>query len=149
MEAELKEAIADEEKAVAGYLDIKAANEKEMGEHAKMRDMEAHEISEAVGKLNDDDALDVLKSLPSSLVQTVGFLQKADAKASRARKTQAILEGVALKAKEVHLILVIYTLGSKLKMKSGTFEEIRNGKGRAARGAGRLELRCSSGLLPR
>merc|ERR1719156_406605 len=107
MEAELKEAIADEEKAVAGYLDLKASKEKdcatkekEMGERAKMRAMEVTAISEAIGILNDDDALDVFKkSLPSSLVQTVGFLQKGDAKASRARKAQALLSQVAVNAK--------------------------------------------------
>merc|ERR1719160_1453944 len=88
--------------------------------------MEVTAISEAIGILNDDDALDVFKkSLPSSFVQTVGFLQKGDAKASRARKAQAILEGVASKAKDVHLNLVLYTLGSKLKMKSGAFEEVK------------------------
>merc|ERR1719281_2104944 len=97
-----------------------------MAERTKMRNMEITAISEAIGILNDDDALDVFKkSLPSSFVQTVGFLQKGDAKATRARKAQAILAGVALKAKDVHLNLVLYTLGSKLKMKSGAFEEVK------------------------
>merc|ERR1719214_136223 len=177
-----REAIADEEKAIAGYGDLKASKEKEvemateaietkmaragelavsvvqtkdaledeteeaaettkflatlekdcatkekeMAERTKMRTMEITAISEAIGILNDDDALDVFKkALPSSFVQTVGFLQKGDSKASRARKAQAILEGVALKAKDVHLNLVLYTLGSKLKMKSGAFEEVK------------------------
>ena len=44
-------------------------------------------------------------------------LQKADAKASRARKAQATLEGLALRAKNVHLSRVIYILGSMLMMK--------------------------------
>merc|ERR550514_142613 len=89
--------------------------------------MEITAISEAIGILNDDDALDVFKkALPSSFVQTVGFLQKGDTKASRARKAQAILAGIAGQAKDVHLNLVLYTLGSKLKMKStGGFDEVK------------------------
>jgi len=182
MEAELKEAIADEEKAVAGYGDLKASKEKEiemateaietkmgragelavsvvqskdaledaneeaadttkflatlekdcatkeaeMAERTKMRTMEITAISEAIGILNDDDALDVFKkSLPSSFVQTVGFLQKADAKASSAKKAQALLAGIAGKANDVHLNLMLYTMNSKLKLKSGAFEEVK------------------------
>merc|ERR1719299_157070 len=182
MEAELKEAIADEEKAVAGYGDLKASKEKEiemateaietkmgragelavsveqskdaledeteeaaetskflttlekdcatkeadMAERTKMRTMEITAISEAIGILNDDDALDVFKkALPSSFAQTVGFLQKGDSKASRARKAQALLAGVAGKTKDVHLNLMLYSLNSKLKMKSGAFEEVK------------------------
>jgi hypothetical protein len=182
MEAELKEAIADEEKAVAGYNDLKASKEKEvemateaietkmgragelavsvvqtkdaledaneeaadttkflstlekdcatkeaeMAERTKMRNMEISAISEAIGILNDDDALDVFKkAMPSSFVQTVGFLQKGDAKASRARKAQALLQGIAGKTNDVHLNLMLYTLGSKLNMKSGKFEEVK------------------------
>merc|ERR1719456_360548 len=182
MEAELKEAIADEEKAVAGFNDLKASKEKEiemateaietkmardgelavsvvqtkdaledaqeeaadttkflatlekdfatkeadMAERTKMRTMEITAISEAIGILNDDDALDVFKkALPSSFAQTVGFLQKGDSKASRAQKAQALLAGVAGKTKDVHLNLMLYSLNSKLKMKSGKFEEVK------------------------
>merc|ERR1719327_985165 len=182
MEASLKEAIADEEKAVAGYGDLKASKEKEiemateaietkmaragelavsvvqskdaledaqeeaadttkflatlekdcatkeaeMAERVKMRNMEITAISEAIGILNDDDALDVFKkALPSSFVQTVGFLQKADERASRARKSQALLAAVASKTKDTHLNLILYTLTSKLKLKSsGGFDEV-------------------------
>merc|ERR550537_1528559 len=182
MEAELKEAVEDEEKAIAGYGDLKASKEKEiemateaietkmaragelavsvvqskdaledaqeeaadttkflatlekdcatkeaeMAERVKMRNMEITAISEAIGILNDDDALDVFKkALPSSFVQTVGFLQKGDSKASRAQKAQALIAGVAGKTKDVHLNLLLYTLNSKLKMKSGAFEEVK------------------------
>merc|ERR1719355_74575 len=155
MEASLKEAIADEDKAVAGFADLKgskekevemateaietktaragelavsvvqtkdaledtaaeaaeteksiaqldaqcATKEKEWAERCKMRTMEVEAISEAIGILNDDDALDVFKkAVPSALVQgSVGFLQRADGKASRAHKAQAILAGVAHK----------------------------------------------------
>merc|ERR1719310_893052 len=182
MEAELKEAIAAEEKAIAGFGELKASKEKEiemateaietkmgragelavsvvqtkdaledateeaaettkflstlekdcatkekeMAERTKMRNMEITAISEAIGILNDDDALDVFKkALPSSFVQTVGFLQKADERASRARKSQALLAAVASKTKDTHLNLLLYTLGSKLKLKSaGGFEDV-------------------------
>merc|ERR1719316_980147 len=97
-----------------------------MAERTKMRNMEITAISEAIGILNDDDALDVFKkALPSSFAQTVGFLQKGDSKASRARKAQALIAGVAGKAKDVHLNLMLYTLGSKLKLKSsGGFDDV-------------------------
>merc|ERR1719327_2463398 len=132
MEAELKDAVASEEKSIAGFGDLKASKEKEiemateaietkmgragelavsvvqikdaledaneetadtqkflatlesdcatkekeMAERTKMRNMEITAISEAIGILNDDDSLDVFKkALPSSFVQTVGFLQ--------------------------------------------------------------------------
>jgi len=182
MEAELKEAIADEEKSVAGFNDLKGSKEKEIemateaietkmaragelavsvvqtkdaledandeaaetqkfmvtlekdcatkeadnAERTKMRNMEITAISEAIGILNDDDALDVFKkSMPSSFVQTVGFLQRGEATASRARKAQALIAGVAGKAKSAHLNLLLYTLGSKLKLKSaGGFDDV-------------------------
>merc|ERR1719156_155870 len=144
MEAELKDVIAEEEKSIAGFGDLKASKEKEiemateaietkmaregelavsvvqtkdaledaneeaaetqkflatlekdcatkekeMAERTKMRNMEITAISEAIGILNDDDALDVFKkSLPSSLVQygKVGFLQQKGGPASRAQ----------------------------------------------------------------
>jgi len=182
MEAELKEAIAAEEKAIAGFSDLKASKEKEIemateaietkmgragdiavsvvqskdaledaqdaaadatkflatlekdcadagkkhAESTKLRSMEISAISDAIGILNDDDALDVFKkALPSSFVQTVGFLQQADAKASRARKAQAIIAGLAGKTKNVQLNLMLYTFSSKLKLKStGGFDDV-------------------------
>jgi len=181
MEAELKDAIAEEEKSVAGFGDLKASKEKEIemateaietkmsrageiavavvqsqdaledaneeaadntaflatlekdcadktkdqAERDKLRSQEIAAISEAIGILNDDDALDVFKkALPSSFVQT-NFLQRGDSKASKSRKAQAILAGVAGKAKDARLNLVLYTLGSKLKMKSaGGFDDV-------------------------
>merc|ERR1719359_1461099 len=184
MEASLKEAIADEEKAAAGYADLKASKEKEVemateaietktarsgelavsvvqtkdaledniqeaadtdkfiaqldaqcatkekewAERCKMRAMEVEAISEAISILNDDDALDVFKkAISSALVQEgqVGFLQRADGKASRAHKAQAILAAVARKYDSSTLKLLLYTLNSKLKLKSaGGFDEV-------------------------
>jgi len=183
MEAELKEAIATEEKSVAGFADLKASKEKEiemateaietkmtrdgelavsivqtkdaledaqeeaadttkflatlekdcgdkekdMAARTAMRNQEIAAISEAIGILNDDDSLDVFKkALPSSFVQQVGFLQKEDAMASRTRKAEALLAGVAGKHKDVHINLMLYTLRSKLKIKtSGGFDEVK------------------------
>merc|ERR1719213_1584453 len=183
MEAELKEAIADEEKAVAGYGDLKASKEKEIemateaietkmaragelavsivqtkdaledtteeladtekfvaqlaaqcatkekqwAERCKMRSMEISAISEAIEILNDDDALDVFKkALPSSLIQNqVGFLQRTNAKASKVHKAQAILATAASKYNNVNMRLILYTMNSKLKLKSaGGFDEV-------------------------
>merc|ERR1719420_573335 len=181
MEAELKDAIAEEEKSIAGFGDLKASKEKEIemateaietkmgraGELAvavvqskdaledaeeeaadttkflatlekdcatktkdqaardELRATEISAISDAIGILNDDDALDVFKkALPSSFAQT-NFLQRSDSKASRVQKAQALLAGVAGKAKDVHLNLLLYTASSKLKMKSAAFEEVK------------------------
>merc|ERR1719515_459555 len=177
MEASLKEAIADEDKAVAGCADLKASKEKEVemateaietktvragelavsvvqtkdgaedaaaeaaetekfiatlesqcatkekewAERSKARAMEVEAISEAISILNDDDALDVFKkAVPSALVQDgkVGFLQRAGAKASRGHKAQAILASVANKYKSAPLKLLLYSMNSRLKLKS-------------------------------
>merc|ERR1719146_27907 len=157
MEAELKEAIADEEKAVAGFADLKASKEKEiemateaietkmarageiavsvvqsadaledakeeaadttkflatlekdcatkekeMAERSKLRSMEIAAISDAIGILNDDDALDVFKkAAPSALVQApVGLLQRSTHKASKGKRAQSILAHVAAEYK--------------------------------------------------
>jgi len=181
MEAELKEAVASEEKSIAGFMDLKASKEKEVemateaietkmgragevavsvvqsqdaledakeeaadntaflatlekdcatksaeqAERDKVRSQEIAAISDAIGILNDDDALDVFKkALPSALMQT-NFLQRSDSKASRSHKAQAILSAVAGKTKDVKLNLLLYTVGSKLKNKStGGFDDV-------------------------
>eukprot|EP00746_Dinoflagellata_sp_MGD_P158291 gnl/MRDRNA2_/MRDRNA2_86441_c0_seq15.p1 gnl/MRDRNA2_/MRDRNA2_86441_c0~~gnl/MRDRNA2_/MRDRNA2_86441_c0_seq15.p1 ORF type:complete len:685 (+),score=247.00 gnl/MRDRNA2_/MRDRNA2_86441_c0_seq15:79-2133(+) len=181
MEAELKEAIDEEAKAVAGFTDLKASKEKEIemateavetkmaraGELAvsvvqtkdaledekeemadtqkflaqlesecgtkekewaarsATRSQEIAAISEAIGILNDDDALDVFKkAMPSSFIEQSGsFLQKNDAKASRFQKAQAILAGIP--HKDQHTQLFLYTLNLKLKQKSaGAYDEV-------------------------
>merc|ERR1719456_1072690 len=176
MEANLKEAIADEEKAIAGYGDLKASKEKEVevateaietktgrsgeiavsvvqtkdsledtqaeladvekflvqlatecatkegewAERQKMRAEEVKAISEAISILNDDDALDVFKKArPSALVQEeLGFLQKSNGPATKAKKAQAIIAAAAKKANSNQLNLLLYTLNSQLKMSS-------------------------------
>jgi len=175
MEAELKEAIADEEKAIAGFNDLKgsketeievateaietktarsgeiavsvvqtkdsledtqdeladvekfaaqletecATKEKEFAEASKVRAEEVKAISEAISILNDDDALDVFKKArPSALMQEpeLGFLQKSNNLASKAKKAQAVLAIAASKAHSAQLNALLYTLNSKLKL---------------------------------
>merc|ERR1719454_1472037 len=176
MEASLKEAIADEEKAIAGFGDLKASKNKEIevateaietktsrsGELAvsvvqtkdaledtqvevadtqkfiaqlesecatkekewavrqKMRAEEISAISEAIGILNDDDALDVFKkAVPSALMQDeVGFLQRSNGLASAAQKAQTMLATAAGKFNDEQLKLLLFTLNSKLKLGS-------------------------------
>merc|ERR1719160_713961 len=176
MEAELKEAIASEEKAIAGFADLKASKEKEIemateaietktgrsgeiavsvvqtkdsledttdeladvqkllsqlatecktkeaewAETEKIRAEEVKAISEAISILNDDDALDVFKKArPSALIQEqLGFLQKSDSPASKAKKAQALIAAVAKKSPSTQLSLLMFTLNSKLKMSS-------------------------------
>merc|ERR1719305_382313 len=176
MEAELKEAIASEEKAIAGFADLKASKEKEIemateaiesktgrsgevavsivqtkdaledtkeelgdvekfitqlatecatkekewAEKSKIRAEEVKAISEAISILNDDDALDVFKKArPSALVQDqLGFLQKSNGPASKAKRAQAIIAAAAKKANNAGLNLLLYTLNSHLKMSS-------------------------------
>merc|ERR1719316_1689945 len=115
-----KEELTDTEKFVAQLASQCATKEKEWAERCKMRSMEISAISEAIGILNDDDALDVFKkALPSSLVQKqVGFLQRANGKASRARKAQAILAAAAGKSSNVNMRLLLFTMNSKMKLKS-------------------------------
>jgi len=184
MEADLKDAIAEEEKSVAGFNELKssketeiemateaveskmaragelavsvvqtqdalddaqqevvdtekfastlvkecATKEAEMAERSKMRSMEVSAISEAIGILNDDDALDVFKkAVPSALVQNggMGFLQRTNTKAGRAHKAVTILAFSAAKSQSVQMKMILYTLRSKLKLKSkGGFDEV-------------------------
>jgi len=124
-----QEEVVDTQKFLATLESECATKEKEMAERSKMRAMEIQAVSEAIGILNDDDALDVFKkAIPSAFVQTpvVGFLQKCDTKASRAHKARAILAMTTSRANNVHMKLLLYTVASKLKSKSkGGFDEVK------------------------
>merc|ERR1719487_1246306 len=120
-----KDALEDaiEEIANAGkYAEQLAAQcaekEKEWALRQKMRAEEISAISEAIGILNDDDALDVFKkAVPSALVQDqVGFLQRSNGLASATQKAQAMLATAAAKNNDQHLNLILFTLNSKLKL---------------------------------
>merc|ERR1719473_2280768 len=112
---------ADTTKFLATLEKDCATKEKEMAERQKMRSMEIAAISDAIGILNDDDALDVFKkAVPSasfSQVAKVGLLQQSTHRASKAKRAQSILAHVANQYKQPVVKLILYTLNSKLKSK--------------------------------
>jgi len=113
---ELKEA----EKYGAELKEQCTVKEKDYAANAKVRADEVAAISEAIGILNDDDALDVFKkALPSSLVQEgQSFLQRSQGHASRPRKAQAILATLASRNPSPQMDLMLFSLSSKLKLVS-------------------------------
>jgi len=176
MEAELKESVSSEEKAITGFGELKASKQQEVemateaietktqrsgevavsvvqtkdgledtqneladvqkflsqletecatkeaenAERSKVRAEEVKAISQAVSVLNDDDALDVFKKArPSALNQEeLGFLQRSNTLATKAKKAQAILSAAAKKANSPQLNILLFTLTSKLNTAS-------------------------------
>jgi len=101
-----------------------ASKEKEYADAAKLRAEEVSAISAAIGILNDDDALDVFKKT-ASFAQAPVLLQSAHRKASKAKTAQAMLARIANKYSSVPVKLMLYTLNSKLKLKSkGGMDEV-------------------------
>merc|ERR1719335_429630 len=124
---------AQEEIANAGkYAEQLAAQcatkEKEMAQRVKARAEEIAAISDAIGILNDDDALDVFKKSTASAsfaqVAKVGLLQQSTHRASKSKKAQSILAHIANQYKHPTLKLILYTLNSKLKLKQKNFGEV-------------------------
>jgi hypothetical protein len=118
---------ADTEKFVATLKEQCGTKEKEFAELTKMRTMEVAAISDAIGILNDDDALDVFKkAIPSALIQN-SFLQKAGKKTTVLQKVQGLL-AAGSKFKSPQLSLLLFSLRSKLRMQQRAgvmkFEEI-------------------------
>merc|ERR1719281_1421702 len=76
--------LADGQKFLAGLMKACPVQEKLFAEHEQTRAAEVSAISDAIGVLNDDDALDVFKkAAPSALLQEsaagvrrYGFLQR-------------------------------------------------------------------------
>merc|ERR1719316_1748512 len=187
MEANLKEAVAEEEKAVASFGELSASKGKEVeiasesiesktvrtgqlavsiaqatndledtkeelddgtkyadqlktqcaekeksyDAESKTRNAEISAISEAIGILNDDDALDVFKkAVPSASMVQQGqaFLQRSMHRASKPRRVQAILQDISSRHTTPQMNLMLYTLSSKIKHsnkgKVQKFEEI-------------------------
>merc|ERR1719235_2652159 len=112
-----------------------AAKKKEWDSRCKARSDELAAIGEAIGILNDDDALDVFKkAVPSALVQTdtgsamgygyhhhknmftgeMVFLQTRVKPAAALQKVQAIL--AASSSKSTGIGLLMFTLKSKLRL---------------------------------
>merc|ERR1719331_2461664 len=89
-----------------------------------LRNDEIAAISHAIGILNDDDSLDVFKkAMPSSLLQSVGFLQQNGGHASALKRAQALLAVSASSAstsgglgEQLHLLL--FTVRSKLRLQA-------------------------------
>merc|ERR1719487_221011 len=101
-----------------------ATKEKEFAAAAKLRAEEISAISAAIGILNDDDALDVFKKT-ASFAQAPVLLQSTRHKASKAKTAQAMLASIANKYSSVPMKLMLYTLNSKLKLKSkGGMDEV-------------------------
>jgi len=104
-----------------------ATKEKEFAERSSVRAEEVKAISEAISILNDDDALDVFKAARGAALNQkdqLGFLQTSNSQASNAKKAQAVLAAAAAKASSAQLKLVLFTLGSKVKMSSKGLESV-------------------------
>merc|ERR1719247_122045 len=87
------EEVADTEKFAKQLEEQCGVKEKEWAEREKLRSEEIAAISDAIGILNDDDALDVFKkAMPSSLLeQKAGFLQRSETtQTSRLHRAKAI-----------------------------------------------------------
>merc|ERR1719238_679935 len=101
-----EEEVAETEKFAATLESECGTKEQEWAAREKLRAEEIAAISDAIGILNDDDALDVFKkAMPSSLVEEkAGFLQKTGSQASKVHKAQAILSQVASKTQHSKMI---------------------------------------------
>merc|ERR1719375_240748 len=116
------EEVADTEKFAAQLKAECATKETEWAKRQKIRAEEVSAISEAIGMLNDDDALDLFKkAIPAALVEEkLGFLQRSAGLSTsttlRVQKAQAILSQLALKSSHGRTIkLMLFALRSKLR----------------------------------
>merc|ERR1719161_1240594 len=120
---------ADAIKTLDAVKEQCAAKEKEYSAAMKDRADEMSALSQAIGVLNDDDALDVFKKAVPAFpqVEWTGFLQRSVTKASAPKKAQAILESIASKHHSSAMDLMLFTMRSKLKSHGATqkFEEIK------------------------
>jgi len=109
--------LADTEKFVATLSEQCGSKEAEWAARQKARAEEVAAISEAIGMLNDDDALDVFKkAVPSALIQgsSLGFMQKSDHSASMLQKVQALL-AAGSKNRSPQFSLLLFSLKSKIR----------------------------------
>eukprot|EP00746_Dinoflagellata_sp_MGD_P149655 gnl/MRDRNA2_/MRDRNA2_81657_c0_seq5.p1 gnl/MRDRNA2_/MRDRNA2_81657_c0~~gnl/MRDRNA2_/MRDRNA2_81657_c0_seq5.p1 ORF type:complete len:721 (+),score=251.65 gnl/MRDRNA2_/MRDRNA2_81657_c0_seq5:77-2164(+) len=105
------------EKFAATLIQQCAAKKKEWAVASKARADEIAAIGEAIGILNDDDALDVFKkAIPASLMQSgLGFLQKGGDRSSRIAKAQGLLAS-GQKYKSAQFGLLLFNVRSKLRL---------------------------------
>jgi len=121
--------LADTQKFMQTLKEQCSTKEAEWAERSKMRAMEVEAISQAIGILNDDDALDVFKkAVPSSLLQSgLGLLQKGGDRSSRIAKAQGLLTS-GTKYRSAQFALLLFNVRSKLRLvnKNGLmqFDEI-------------------------
>jgi chromosome segregation ATPase len=103
-----------------------AEKEKEWAARQQARADEIKAISQAIGILNDDDALDVFKkSSAGSFFQQPTLLQRSSHRASPVKTAQAMLAHIAAKYESVPVKLMLYTMKSKLNLKSaGGMDEV-------------------------
>merc|ERR1719262_160359 len=115
------EEVADNEKMSAELAKQWATKSKEFAAIKNEKTEEIKAISEAIGILNDDDALEVFKkAMPSaSLAQeNTAFLQQSRHTASRPLRAQAVLESLVRRnsAHKSQLNLMLYTMSSKIRL---------------------------------
>jgi len=105
---------AETEKFIATLKAQCGTKEKEWAEKQKVRAEEVAAIGQAIGILNDDDALDVFKkAVPSALFQN-SFLQVVPRR-TRLEKVQGLL-AAGSKFRSPQLKLLLFNLKSKIRM---------------------------------
>lgn len=126
-----KKEFADVTKFIATLAAECGTKEKEFAARSKVRAEEISAISDAIGILNDDDALDVFKkAIPSALIQgsTLDLIQKGGKKANLINRVQAILSSSQSRAHSPQIGLLLFNLRSKVRLgnRQGSlqFEEI-------------------------
>jgi len=128
-----EEELADTERLAEQLSTQCATKEQEWAERQKVRAAEVLAISEAIGILNDDDALDTFKkAIPSSdLVQVsrVSLLQRTQHRASAVVRARALLAHIAASSASQPVMLMLFTVNSKLKLiqgagAGGNFDEV-------------------------
>jgi len=127
--------VADSEKFAKQLEEQCGVKEKEWAAREELRSQEIAAISDAIGMLNDDDALDLFKkAMPSSLLeQKAGFLQRSSNQARPLQKAQAILSQLTQKSEHSKIIkLMLFTLHSKLN--SQAKQRSRDGRRLASAG---------------
>jgi len=126
----LEDATKEKEETEKFVATLKAqcgSKEKEWAARQQLRAEEVAAISDAIGILNDDDALDVFKkAIPSALIQN-SFLQKGGKKAGMLQKVQGLI-AAGTKFRSPQISLLLFTLRSKLNIQqhqgSQNFDEI-------------------------
>jgi len=122
--------LASTQKFIATLKAQCGTKEAEWAARQKARTEEVAAISQAIGILNDDDALDVFKkAVPSALIQgmSLGLLQKGNDRSTRIQKTLGMLSS-STRFRTPQMGNLLFTLRSKLRIKQRQgvkqFEEI-------------------------